>query len=583
VSGSVEELLGRADQLDREGAAVAELLDIHDRVLAIDPGNERALHDSAILLAANGEHDRALARLDEWIALDPNDAGRHAAKADLLVAQGNFEQATKEYRLALDDTDQLTERADLLTRLGFCYSYVGERGLAVETIDAALTYAPDDPAAWMLRGDLLMDGDDIDGAFKSFETAARLDPSAFSVADWNVRARRLYDINRNDDAIKLYRQANYIEPNATSWHGIGISLTANGELDAAVDALKHALELEPDDATLHNELGVTLSMMHEDAEAVASFARAAELDPSEVLMHMNLGYAHSALRQDAAAERAFRTAAELDSNNADAWIGLGMCELESGRNDEALASFLRATEADDLSSWAWNNASYVLFRLGRYDEALAFADRAVEIDPDNLSALSNRMNVLLALGRTDEAEAISHRDAQLRSELLSEHLFDHEGALAALEPEWETHRDKREVAASIIELLLKVGRFADARELAADWLENVVANDYPDPCVVRFFAYAACVADSQVSNGRHEAFDAFVECFRQFDRYPLWPFTGLRHALAQMNLPSETAFTLSLGIDLLTRRVERDMLSFFEQPDATTVAHTASAGPTSNE
>jgi Flp pilus assembly protein TadD len=70
---------------------------------------------------------------------------------------------------------------------------------------------------------------------------------------------------------------------------LGILHRKAGRLDAAVEALRAAVQRNPGNAIAWNELGVTLRMRGEFAEAAAAYERAIAIDPALAAAHRNLG------------------------------------------------------------------------------------------------------------------------------------------------------------------------------------------------------------------------------------------------------------------------------------------------------
>ncbi len=67
---------------------------------------------------------------------------------------------------------------------------------------------------------------------------------------------------RTEEAIASYRKA--IEANAAmamAWNGLAMALARHGEMDAAIDAAKRYVELDPDEPLSHT----SLSMLYQQA------------------------------------------------------------------------------------------------------------------------------------------------------------------------------------------------------------------------------------------------------------------------------------------------------------------------------
>ena len=66
-----------------------------------------------------------------------------------------------------------------------------------------------------------------------------------------------YAAGRTDEAVAAYRQALEINGEmAMAWNGLAMALAKAGDLDAALEAAKRYVELEPDEALAHTSLSV---------------------------------------------------------------------------------------------------------------------------------------------------------------------------------------------------------------------------------------------------------------------------------------------------------------------------------------
>jgi Flp pilus assembly protein TadD len=68
-------------------------------------------------------------------------------------------------------------------------------------------------------------------------------------------------------------------------------LTAQGQLDAAIQHLREAERLLPDSADIPNNLGIALWRQGKTEEAISSLRRALELDPGHQGARQNLDIA----------------------------------------------------------------------------------------------------------------------------------------------------------------------------------------------------------------------------------------------------------------------------------------------------
>ena len=170
-----------------------------------------------------------------------------------------------------------------------------------------------------------------------------------------------------------------IDPTTTeSWLSKALSLLAQGDYRAAVEATDRVVELDPNTATAWKVRGAALAALRRWQEAIACYARATEIDPSDA-------YA----RQAGEEAQQKMAAASQHSERADSAFERGLRRLHRGRLQEAIAEFQRAVEEDPASERAWRHLSGVYFQLGRHAEAELPARKCVELAPEDAAVHCN--------------------------------------------------------------------------------------------------------------------------------------------------------------------------------------------------
>ena len=118
----------------------------------------------------------------------------------------------------------------------------------------------------------------------------------------------------SDAAREAYRQALELEPGFVAAHiNLGRLDQQAQHLERAESCYRTALSLAPDDVCAHFNLGVVLEERGQTAAAIESYTRAIEIDPDFADAHYNLallceahGQKSNAIRHFAAAQRLFR-------------------------------------------------------------------------------------------------------------------------------------------------------------------------------------------------------------------------------------------------------------------------------------
>jgi serine/threonine-protein kinase len=131
---------------------------------------------------------------------------------------------------------------------------------------------------------------------------------------------------------------------AEAYTSLGEVRLIQWEWDAAEQAYRRALELNPGYATGHQWYGFFLSKMGRHDEAVAELGRALELDPLSLIVHTEYGRVLYHARRFEEALQLGRQALALDSGFVDGYWVLGRASLELGRYRQAIAALQRIPE-----------------------------------------------------------------------------------------------------------------------------------------------------------------------------------------------------------------------------------------------
>jgi Flp pilus assembly protein TadD len=186
----------------------------------------------------------------------------------------------------------------------------------------------------------------------------------------------------------------------------------NGNLGAAVEALRKALELTPEDPDTLALMGAYLSEAGRAQEAVDLLeAHTERSEPAlDVLTARGMALAH--LGRFAEALQTFAAAQELDPSNAMALVNVATVYLMAQDLPRARGALERALAMNPGLARAHNSLGVIAARSGRPEEAIDHWRRAVEIEPREFDTLFNLGMLLLRRGRPAEARAYLERFVQ---------------------------------------------------------------------------------------------------------------------------------------------------------------------------
>ena len=154
----------------------------------------------------------------------------------------------------------------------------------------------------------------------------------------------------------------------------------------------------------------------EDAReaAMSAIRKALELDPDSAEAHVILADLQEQQWHWTEAEAEYRRALELNSSNPAAHKGLSGWMLRQGRTDEALTWAKRGRELDPLAV-SGADIGWILFQARRYDEALQELRSVLTIEPNDAKTLWYLGYVLIATNQPEGAippleKALTHSD-----------------------------------------------------------------------------------------------------------------------------------------------------------------------------
>ncbi len=207
---------------------------------------------------------------------------------------------------------------------------------------------------------------------------------------YNNLSLTLQSLDRNDEALKLLKEAIRIEPEyATAYNNLGMILREEDRLDEAAAAFRRAIELRPNYAAAHNGLGATLQDLSDLDDALCHFQEALEINPRYAKAYYNLGNLHQLRDEASEAEACFRRALRLNPNYVEAMMGISSLLSKLDKHTEALSCLRKAVELEPDSAEAHYAMGNVLSEMKDRPEAIEAYQRALKLKPDFPEALAN--------------------------------------------------------------------------------------------------------------------------------------------------------------------------------------------------
>ncbi|TPQ32998.1 acetylglucosamine transferase [Bradyrhizobium guangdongense] len=221
-----------------------------------------------------------------------------------------------------------------------------------------------------------------------------------------LTANTAFTQGRRAEAEALCRQIlKELPDHFSALHLLGLCAFAGRQYEAAKQAFKHAVTVDPRSPQALSDLGATHFALGQYEDARIVLERAVALKPGFPLALANLGNALLHLGQVAQAIEAYDRAIKLKPDYADALCNRGLAELALRRLDRARQSFERTLLFQPRNVEALVGKGLVSIELKTYDEAKIALEAALAIRPDSPKILSHRGRLNFELSRFEQAAA----------------------------------------------------------------------------------------------------------------------------------------------------------------------------------
>lgn len=203
----------------------------------------------------------------------------------------------------------------------------------------------------------------------------------------------LYQAGKSAEAAALCERLVGDDPGATAaWHVLGVARLTLGLTAQALDALDHALALDPVRAGVLSARAAALVALERFDDGLAACAVALAADPNNPMVLNAQGVALRRLGRPAEALAAYDAALALSAGFVDALCNRGGALSDLGRFDQALAAHDQACAAAPSHPQALANRAALLMLLGRPVEAALDLERVVALDPRHPRALGDLLH-----------------------------------------------------------------------------------------------------------------------------------------------------------------------------------------------
>lgn len=231
---------------------------------------------------------------------------------------------------------------------------------------------------------------------KPQNTTPALEARQAEVRQHTARGGQFMKNKQYDEAAAEYRAAIQLDPNNADLHNtLGWILGSKGDWDGEMVEEREAIRLNPNDERAHLNLGVALSNKDDQEGAMAEYREAIRLNPKDDQAHINLGNRLSHLNDWGGALAEYREAVRLNPNNTTAHEKVASVLEHDKDLDGAIAEYREAVRVSPNDEDAHLDLGVALSQKGDQDGAIAEYREVIRLNPKNEQAhvnLGNRLS-----------------------------------------------------------------------------------------------------------------------------------------------------------------------------------------------
>jgi tetratricopeptide (TPR) repeat protein len=228
---------------------------------AADPNNALIPRTLGLLYDRIGDHQKSLAYYEQATQLGDNQAAM--AMADDYLNQQDYEKAISLYETLIPQNPQ---NAQAHRNLGYAYAKVGRLADAIQENLTVLQIVPNDYVSMRNLALLYRDSDKLPEAVQQAEKLIAATPDNEKGVSYLLLGSLYAQTGKATEAVGAYKQAGalYLQQNRAT---------------EAVQPFQAALQLAPDDYTLHQQLAMAFQQLGRYDDALAEADRSLSLAP----------------------------------------------------------------------------------------------------------------------------------------------------------------------------------------------------------------------------------------------------------------------------------------------------------------
>ena len=434
-----------------------------------DPMLSESYYRLASLLLIKGQIsvEGALEQCKTAVSLEPNNPNAHIYTGYFQCLNGNFDEAEKEFSLAISESGINSARPRLflskvlLNRIKnrtsmkdmakflyyflsgsmmimwdcpslkmfykflandfsvFSYKTLGETfekmklfPTALEAYSKGLEKTSQGNLFYQKMGDLSLECNDIESSIECYRKAYEVNPTDREVLIKLATITQTYCPDKVDLTIDYYNSLLEFGADLDKiYYELGHLYLKKADKIHAVSAFKLAEELDPENPYYNNSLAYAYVKAELYDDAIEYYQKAIKLNPdsewTSIVCHA-LGAIYAEIKENyQAAEATFNAGMVLDPNNIDIQLSLGDLFMSQNDLDKAIKTYCDAIAVDPLNFMTYAKTGLALWEKDYLEESVVAFHKSIELNPD-FEIAQNNLGVVYLDGYGDPKASIEY-------------------------------------------------------------------------------------------------------------------------------------------------------------------------------
>ena len=187
-----------------------------------------------------------------------------------------------------------------------------------------------------------------------------------------------------DDGLdKVFKRIYFNYPLAQFHRLMGLRLARKGRLDGAVQELKKAFQIHPDEFSFRSQLGRVYYSLGAYRKAIREYQKALKINPHSAMGYANLSFLYGLMRRTREALVSMKKAVKINPHYADLHYNLALLYSDRKHYLEAISELKKALRVNPNYLFARINLGVLYEEQQRFKEARREYRRILKVTPED--------------------------------------------------------------------------------------------------------------------------------------------------------------------------------------------------------